>query len=82
MPDAAPPLLLDLASRLRAVNPDLKVILMSGYHEESGDDLEDVLFLTKPFSVLELATHVRTFLDDQPVLDGVTATLKAGPSRV
>ena len=66
---------LDLAARLRQVNPTLKVILMSGYHEESGgDDLRGVVFLTKPFSVHDLATHVRRFLDLPPVVSDSAAS--------
>ncbi len=56
-----------LVERVRAARPDLKVIFISGYAEESfgarldGDD--DVAFLPKPFSLAQLAGKVKETLE-------------------
>jgi CheY-like chemotaxis protein len=56
-----------LAEQLRAEQPGLRVIYMSGYRGDtagSGLNLhEGVNFLPKPFDAGQLATTVRTFLD-------------------
>jgi CheY-like chemotaxis protein len=59
----------DLARRLRAANPQLKVIYMSGYPADvSSEQLrsDGDSYLAKPFSLPALARHVRARLDDQP----------------
>jgi two-component system cell cycle sensor histidine kinase/response regulator CckA len=46
----------------RASRPDLKILFMSGYAEEQlrkSIDIENVNFLPKPFSVVELAEAAR-----------------------
>jgi len=53
----------ELASELRSRRPDLRVICMSGYSagvsQPTGDGLDDVTFLQKPFSLSSLADAVR-----------------------
>jgi CheY-like chemotaxis protein len=56
----------DLARRLRAVNPELRVIYISGYPADvSSDELrsDGDTYLAKPFSLPALARHVRARLD-------------------
>jgi CheY-like chemotaxis protein len=57
----------ELAGQLRRTRPDLRVLFISGYAEDS-DAIERALregdaFLPKPFTVSSLATHVREVLD-------------------
>lgn len=52
----------DLARRLRARRPNLKVLLMSGYHEAVSDEATGFVGLDKPFTSLELVSAVRTAL--------------------
>jgi two-component system cell cycle sensor histidine kinase/response regulator CckA len=57
----------ELAQRLRAERPDLRVLLMSGYTDRAGD-VEAQLgartaFLSKPFASSELLRKVREVLD-------------------
>ena len=57
----------ELASRLRQRDPDLKVLYISGYAQDS-DAIERALrsgdaFLAKPFTVGNLARQVRDVLD-------------------
>ena len=61
----------ELAKRLAARNPQLKVLFMSGY---IGDDVvrqgiqeNDAPFLQKPFTPLTLARRVREILDGSRV---------------
>ncbi len=58
-----------LLTKARELRPDLRVILMSGYAEESirQDIANDITieFLPKPFSIDQLASKVRQTLDDQ-----------------
>ncbi|MBI3927888.1 MAG: response regulator [Armatimonadetes bacterium] len=51
----------DLARRLRADRPDLRVLLTSGYSR--GSDLATFPFLRKPFTAEVLANRVREVLD-------------------
>jgi two-component system, cell cycle sensor histidine kinase and response regulator CckA len=56
----------DLARRLRAVNPELRVIYISGYPADvSSEELrsDGDSYLAKPFSLPALARHVRARLD-------------------
>jgi CheY-like chemotaxis protein len=57
----------ELAERLKAENPRLPVIYMSGYsHEVAGGDFrlqEGVNYLPKPFDIEKLAAIVRAALD-------------------
>ena len=56
-----------VAENLRAVEPGLKVLFMSGYTDDAIQHLgvldEDVAFIRKPFSPSELAEKVRAVLD-------------------
>lgn len=55
-----------LIERVRAVQPDFKVILISGYAEDSFRERlaasERVIFLPKPFSLSQLAGTVKTVI--------------------
>jgi signal transduction histidine kinase/ActR/RegA family two-component response regulator len=55
----------ELAARLRALRPGLKVLLMSGYAADvvTAGDLRDATMVTKPFSPAALARAVRNALD-------------------
>jgi PAS domain S-box-containing protein len=55
-----------LAERILLENPKLKVIYISGYHTETGDDFPlnvGVNYLVKPFQAEELSAIVRARLD-------------------
>jgi two-component system, cell cycle sensor histidine kinase and response regulator CckA len=60
----------ELARRLRAASPGLKVIFISGYNSEmAGKDLSllgERNFLSKPFTIGELGKIVRQVLDQPP----------------
>ena len=55
----------ELAARLRALRPGLRVLLMSGYAADvvTAGDLKDATLLSKPFSPAALARAVRDALD-------------------
>jgi CheY-like chemotaxis protein len=55
----------ELAGRLRALRPDLRVVLMSGYAADivTSADLRDAAMVAKPFSAASLSHTVRTTLD-------------------
>jgi two-component system cell cycle sensor histidine kinase/response regulator CckA len=57
----------ELIQKLKSLRPTLKVMLMSGYTADAidqlGIDSSGVVFLSKPFSVVELAAKVRQVLD-------------------
>lgn len=60
---------LELARQARSMRPGLKVLLTSGYNEvdganESGDE-QAMPLLVKPYQLSELASKVRTTLDEQ-----------------
>jgi hypothetical protein len=65
--DEALPLLLEK-------NPDLKVILCSGYAQEqyTGKNINfgSVAFLNKPYRTIDLASAVRDVLDHNEILNG------------
>ena len=56
-----------LIERVRADHPNFKVILISGYAEDSFRErlaaTEDVTFLPKPFSLIQLAGVVKTVIE-------------------
>jgi len=56
-----------LAERLKALRPEIRVVFVSGYTESSiarsGDLVEGEIFLQKPFTPLALARRVRELLD-------------------
>ena len=56
----------ELADRLAAINPDLRVLLLSGYPVDP-DFHGGVAFLQKPFRPSILVARVRTLLDAPPV---------------
>ncbi len=68
MPEMTGP---DLAKKLKALYPDLKILFMSGYTADiiaqRGLLPEDVHFVSKPFSRKELAVKIRETLDHEPV---------------
>jgi signal transduction histidine kinase/ActR/RegA family two-component response regulator len=55
----------ELATRLRAARPSIRVLLMSGYAADvvTSDDLANATLLSKPFSPAELVRTVRAVLD-------------------
>jgi len=55
-----------LAQRMRQMNPDLKIIFISGYTEEKLKDHmgENIWFLPKPFTLKQLAAKVRAVLEE------------------
>ena len=59
---------LQLASEVRAIRPEVKVLLMSAYRTQEIDDYRireapGGLFLDKPFTLVALERTVRTALD-------------------
>jgi len=60
----------ELARRITAMRPEIKVLYMSGYADDAltpgwGRD-EKVTFLQKPFELGKLAIKVREALDETP----------------
>lgn len=57
----------DLAERIRYENPELKVLFISGYTDDtvvrSGVSQENMDFLQKPFSSTTLLNKIREILD-------------------
>ena len=57
----------ELAERVTELRPGMRVLLVSGYHEDSllheGVERQRVAFLPKPFTPAELAVRVRAVLD-------------------
>jgi len=57
----------ELAHRMKALWPDMKVLYMSGYTDDAivrhGVLTEALTFLPKPFTLSDLTTKVRTLLD-------------------
>jgi two-component system cell cycle sensor histidine kinase/response regulator CckA len=57
----------ELARVILSAHPDMKIILMSGYPEETiadkGLPLENTRFLQKPFSTTQLVTLIHTVLN-------------------
>jgi PAS domain S-box-containing protein len=62
---------LELATRLRAEQPALRIILASGYSQDLAEDgpppVPGLTYLAKPFSPSELARAVRTCLDQKEI---------------
>lgn len=68
-----------LAAELREARPQLCVLFLSGYTEDTGlmQDLEGgVAFLQKPFTAAALLNKVRELLDGPGT--GVKAAVRAG----
>ncbi len=61
----------ELASRLKAVRPDVKILFMSGYSKyASGDQGASQLpILQKPFSISSLVEEIREVLEGNAVED-------------
>ena len=55
----------ELAAQLRKIQPELKVVFVSGYAGDLQAELEDAHFLQKPFSLQHLAATIREALDGQ-----------------
>lgn len=55
----------ELAMRVRAARPSIRVLLMSGYAADvvTAADLQDTTLLSKPFSPAELVRTIRALLD-------------------
>lgn len=55
-----------LAQRMRQINPNLKIIFISGYTEEKLKDHmgQNIWFLPKPFTLKQLAAKVKEALED------------------
>ena len=77
MPEVRGP---ELASRLRAERPGLRVVFMTGYAEteldEPGAGGSGVRVLSKPFDRALLALFVRTALDEAPTVRGDAAATR------
>ena len=60
----------DLVREVRETHPDMKVIFISGYTEDSFrqrlDSDSNIHFLPKPFSLKQLATKVKEVIDGEP----------------
>jgi len=56
----------ELATRMRAARPSIRVLLMSGYAADvvTTDDLAQATLLSKPFSPAALVKAVRKVLDE------------------
>jgi two-component system, cell cycle sensor histidine kinase and response regulator CckA len=58
---------LDLFSRLKKINPNLKIVITSGYSAETMYDAnvtgQEVTYLRKPYKVTNLAAAIRSCLD-------------------
>ena len=70
-----------LAARLQTARPDLQVILMSGYCdcEQLSHGFE---FLSKPFTIADILTKVRTLLSGRGQRSGLhTENRASGPAR-
>ncbi len=50
----------ELARRLRALHPEMAIVLASGYHPDSLPDLERSQFLEKPFRISRLVDTIRS----------------------
>ncbi len=60
---------IDTLAELRRVNPDVKVVFLSGYAENIGDTLREygaAGFIQKPFQMQELLEGIRRVLDHNP----------------
>jgi PAS domain S-box-containing protein len=61
----------ELVEHLHAVNPDMRMLFMSGYSNEAVQGINglfaNICFLEKPFSYKELIHKVRSVLDGEPV---------------
>ena len=53
----------ELAHRLRALRPEMKLLFMSGYNDAVGDPDPEIAYLQKPFTAEALMIAVREVLD-------------------
>jgi len=61
----------ELASRLKAIRPDVRTLFMSGYSEHTSDDqaASQLPLLQKPFSISSLVDKIREVLEGNAVED-------------
>ncbi|HXE98375.1 MAG TPA: response regulator [Dongiaceae bacterium] len=59
----------ELFDQVRAINPDIKVLFMSGYTDDvitkRGVLPDGTNFINKPFTILQLAAKLRAVLDGE-----------------
>ena len=53
-----------MAREMRAENPDLKIIFVSGFAREVLDEEDDFIFMAKPYGLKDLAAKVKEVLAD------------------
>lgn len=73
-----------LAARARTLRPDLRIILISGYAEDSlrhGIVGQDFQFLPKPFSLGELTARVKAAMEAPPGAPAMGVGTTAPPQR-
>lgn len=51
-----------MAKEMRAANPDLKIIFVSGFAREVLDEEDDFIFMAKPYGLKDLAAKVKEVL--------------------
>ena len=75
----------ELAARIRADRPELRILFMSGYADEAvnrnGTLEPGAAFLEKPFTAAALATKIRDTLDRPPTEPGTSAGLLVAQTR-
>lgn len=63
----------ELASKIREINPNIKILLVSGFtgnkHAKNIDSEFVEIFLQKPFSPNELLAHIRKVLDSHKITE-------------
>ena len=75
----------ELAERIRVARPSIRVILMSGYTEDTVSHRalpgEDVTFMQKPLTPKMIVAGVREILDRIPAGEGGTTITKENPGE-
>jgi len=51
------------AGKIRAINPNMKIIFATGYDKNTQDHLAGEMVVGKPFSIVELSHLIRQQLD-------------------
>jgi PAS domain S-box-containing protein len=63
----------ELASKIKQINPEIKILFMSGYTENIIDNhgvlKKDTHFIQKPFSKNDLARKIREAIENRPAID-------------
>lgn len=65
---------MEVAKRIQTLNPDIKVLLISGYTEKAPIPMAEdgrMAFLAKPFTPTTLVRHVRALLDSKIAMGSV-----------